>query len=78
MKTLDKVVPPYALLERKILRIPSNCFSKCCPVVVFAQLLDKRLKLLYSDFLDVLFCHHCTRSSPELETTLLVKKTTGM
>lgn len=46
MKTLHKVVPPYALLETKILRMPSNCFSRCCPVVVFAQLLDKKLELL--------------------------------
>lgn len=75
MKTLHKVVPPSALLERKILRIPSNCFSRCCPVVVFAQLLDKKLELLYSDFLDI--CHHCTQSSA-LETTLLVKKTMGL
>ncbi|XP_035750510.1 solute carrier family 25 member 36 [Egretta garzetta] len=74
--------PPYDIAAylptEKIFRIPSNCFSKHCPVIVFSQLLDKKLKLHYSDFLDVLICHHCTQSSPELETTLLVKKTTGL
>lgn len=52
-RTLHKLLLPYALLKRRIISIPSNCFSQCFPDVLFAQLLDKELKLPYLDLLDL-------------------------
>lgn len=52
-RTLHKLLLSYALLERRIISLPSSCFSKCFPDILFAQLLDKELKLPYLDLLDL-------------------------